>query len=377
MTTKVAMIADYPESDRQIDGGVQAVTKYLVDAMAKMPEIELHILSFKVGLDSAVVKEERGFVRYSIPYSRFGVITGFRNDQAKLNAFLDEIRPDIVHSQGGGHQGILASRTDYPTVVTIHGILTQEIKFLPKFRQRIRTRLQVWLGERRYVRRATHTILISPYVADYYGAALSGKRYLIPNPIDTRFFNVERSETTGRILFLGRLCERKGVKELLHAISDVGKTDDLRVVLAGSLEDEKYVSELKTIVARAGLTNTVDFRGILDSSQILEELSRCACLVLPSYQETAPMVIQEAMACGVPMIASDICGIPYQIDDGKTGFLVPAGDTDVLADRLRTLLSNQVLRDKFSRAARTRAEHEYQATKVALKTISVYEDMLR
>lgn len=377
MVIKVAMIADYPESDRQIDGGVQAVTKYLVDAMAQMPGIELHVLSFKQELNSAAVIEERGFVRYSIPYGRFGIITGFRNDQAILNAFLDEIGPDVVHSQGGGHQGILASRTDYPTVVTIHGILTQEIRFLPKIRQRIRTRLQVWLGERHYVRRATHTILISPYVADYYGAALSGKRYLIPNPIDTRFFNVERRETTGRILFLGRLCERKGVKELLHAISGFAKTDDLRVVLAGSLADKKYVSELKTNVARAGLTDNVDFRGILDSSQILEELSRCACLVLPSYQETAPMVIQEAMACGVPVIASNICGIPHQVDDGKTGFLVPAGHIDVLADRLSTLLSNQALREEFSRAARIRAESEYRATTVARKTINVYEDMLR
>ena len=377
MVIKVAMIADYPESDRQIDGGVQAVTKYLVDAMAQMPEIELHVLSFKPGKDSAAVKEEQGFVRYLIPYSRLGVITGFRNDQANLNAFLDNIGPDVVHSQGGGHQGILASRTDYPTVVTIHGILTQEIRFLPKFRQRIRTHLQVWLGERRYIRRATHTILISPYVADYYGAALSGKQYLIPNPIDTRFFNVERRETNGRILFLGRLCQRKGVKELLRAISGVAKTDDLRVVLAGSLADKKYVSELKADIARAGLTNIVDFRGILDSSEILEELALCACLVLPSYQETAPMVIQEAMACGVPVIASNICGIPHQIDDGKTGFLVPAGHIDVLADKLRTLLSDRALREEFSRAARMRAENEYRATTVARKTISVYEDILR
>ena len=207
--------------------------------------------------------------------------------------------------------------------------------------------------------------------------ALSGKRYLIPNPIDTCFFNVERRETAGRILFLGRLCERKGVKELLRAISGIAKTDDLRVVLAGSLADKKYVSELKANVAHAGLTDIVDFRGILDSSQILEELSRCACLVLPSYQETAPMVIQEAMACGVPVIASNICGIPHQVDDGKTGFLVPAGHIDVLADRLSTLLSNQALREEFSRAARIRAESEYRATTVARKTINVYEDMLR
>lgn len=371
------MIADYPESGQQIDGGVQAVTKYLVDAMAPMSEIELHVLSFRPGLGSATVTEDRGFTRYSIPYSKYGVITGFRDDQANLNALLNQIDPDIVHSQGGGHQGILASRTRYPTVLTIHGIISQEIKYLPKINQRIRTRLQVWLGERRYIRRATHTILISPYVADFYGSTLSGKRYLIPNPIDGHFFNIERRETAGRILFLGRLCERKGVKELLGAVSKIARADDLRVVLAGSLADKNYVAELESIVAREKLSGYVEFRGILDSGQILEELSRCACLVLPSYQETAPMVIQEAMACGVPVVASDVCGIPHQVDDGKTGFLVPAGHVDELADRLGALLADPALREEFSRAARLKAENEYRAIKVARKTVNVYEDMLR
>ena len=134
------MIADYPEASGQIDGGVQAVTSYLVHAMTRYPEIELHVLSFRLGSGRAEVVMEQNFVRYSLPHSKFGTLTIFRQDQENLNAILAEINPDIVHSQGGGHQGILASRSGYPTVVTIHGILTQEAKHLPGFRRRIRAR---------------------------------------------------------------------------------------------------------------------------------------------------------------------------------------------------------------------------------------------
>lgn len=376
MIIKVAMIADHPETGDKIDGGVQAVTSYLVHAMTQLQEIELHVLSFRLGTDRVTVNEEPNYVRYSIPFSRFGTLTGFNKDQAALNACLATIRPNVVHSQGGGHDGIVAKRSIFPTVVTIHGILSQEAGLLPGLRRRMRTRIQGWMGERYYIRHASHTILISPYVADHYGPALSGKRYLIPNPVEPRFFNVVRRETPGRILFVGRLCARKGVKDLLLAVSRMAKFSDLHVVLAGSVADKQYVSELRAEVCRLNMTEIVDFRGILRTEELLEELSQCVCLVLPAHQETAPMVIQEAMASGVPVVASNICGIPYQVDDGKTGFLVPPGDFEALADRLSTLLGNGTLREQFGAAARLRAENEYRAATVARKTLDVYRDML-
>ena len=89
------------------------------------------------------------------------------------------------------------------------------------------------------------------------------------------------------------------------------------------------------------------------------------------------MVIQEAMACGVPVIASNICGIPYQVDDGESGFLVPPGDIDAIADRLSKLLSNQSMRQRFGALAKLRAERDYLAETVAAKTVDVYRDMLQ
>jgi glycosyltransferase involved in cell wall biosynthesis len=377
MATRVAIVADYPESSDRVDGGVEAVTSYLVDAMARFADIEVHVVTFKEGIDGVEVVEQENCVRHSIPYARFGSLTGLLGDQLALNARLADIRPDVVHSQGGGHHGIVAKRSGYPTVVTIHGIPSLEGVSRTGFRRRIRARVRGWFGEHYSIRRASHTILISPYVADYYGSKLSGKRYLIPNPVHQRFFDVVRREMPGRVLFAGRLYARKGVRDLLRAVAMISKPGDIEIVLAGSLSDKRHVSELTSEAARLGLTNAVHFRGILGKQELLDELSRCSCLVLPSYQETAPMIIQEAMAAGLPVIATDICGIPYQVEDGRSGSLFSPGDVESLADKLNALLSSKALRERYSGAARLRAEAEYRASTVAEKTIDVYRDMLQ
>jgi glycosyltransferase involved in cell wall biosynthesis len=89
------------------------------------------------------------------------------------------------------------------------------------------------------------------------------------------------------------------------------------------------------------------------------------------------MIIQEAMAAGLPVIATDICGIPYQVEDGRSGSLFSPGDVESLADKLNALLSSKALRERYSGAARLRAEAEYRASTVAEKTIDVYRDMLQ
>ena len=108
---------------------MQAVASYLVSAMTELQEIDLHVLSFGLGFEDVTVTKEQNFTRYSLPFSKFGILTAFARDQAVLNKCLANIRPDIVHSQGGGHHGIVAIRSAYPTVVTVHGILAKEANF--------------------------------------------------------------------------------------------------------------------------------------------------------------------------------------------------------------------------------------------------------
>jgi glycosyltransferase involved in cell wall biosynthesis len=366
------MIADHPDVGSPIDGGVQAVTSYLVDALSSLDEVELHVISFRIGLRRSLVKEHQHYVHHLLPFGDLGAITGFARDQSTLNRLLAEIRPNVVHSQGAGHHGILAIRCGYPSVMTIHGIHSQEAAYLSGLRRRIRTKLQGWMTERYCIRQTSHTILISPYVAEYYGNSLSGEHYLIPNPIDEKLFNVERHECPSRILFLGRLYALKGVRDLISAVSRLEQRDNVSVVLAGSLADERYVADLRRMINCLGMNENFQFTGILSFDAVLDELSKCACLVLPSYQETAPMVIQEAMASAVPVIASNICGIPYQIEHQKTGLLFRPGDIVQLREHLETILSSATIRTEYGAAAKQRASDEYRASAVAKKTLEIY-----
>ena len=377
MTIRVAMIADHPGPGAPIDGGVQAVTSYLVDAISRFSDIELHVLRFRAGLSQVSEIKGPGYVLHTLPISRLGTLNGYRSDQSVLDQCLRSIRPDVVHSQGGGHLGILAMRAGYPVVVTIHGILAREAQFERGLRRQLRIRFQAWLEEHHCIQRGQHTILISPYVGELLGSKLAGQRYLIPNPVDSAFFELARREVPGTVLFAGRLNARKGVKDLVQALPRLRDIPETKLVLAGSTSDSQYVGDLKAEIGRLGLTSVVEFRGTLSPPEFMQALSECACLVLPSYQETAPMVIQEAMACGVPVVATNICGIPYQVDHGKTGYLFPPGNIEALADKLRLLLTQPALRQEFGAAAKQKAETEYRATSVAARTRDVYLNMLR
>jgi glycosyltransferase involved in cell wall biosynthesis len=373
---KLAMITDYPRAGEPVYGGVQAVSSYLIEALSQIGDLELNVLTFKAGISTAEVELLETHTHYILPFGKYGTLTGFRADQAILNSCLKKIRPDIVHSQGSGHHGILANRSGYPSVVTIHGILTEEARYLASWRRRLRIRAQGWLSDYHCIRQAKNTILISPYVEQFYGGRLAGRRYLIPNPVDPRFFNIDRKEVSGNILFLGRISSLKGIKDLVCATAKLRNISDLRLRLAGPTSDRGYMNEIESAIRQLDLETVVDFLGNLGPHELLDELSRCACLVLPSYQETAPMVIQEAMAAGVPVIASNICGIPYQVRDGVTGFLFPPGNVNSLAQCLNELLSNPELRDIYGQNGRQFANSYYRSDKVACSTLDVYRDVL-
>jgi glycosyltransferase involved in cell wall biosynthesis len=205
---------------------------------------------------------------------------------------------------------------------------------------------------------------------------MRGRKYLIPNPVAPRFFGVSRQPNSRKILFAGRVYPLKGVKELIHAVSRLPDLGNVRVVIAGAVKDEAYFEELKADIATLGLAGKIEFPGILSNDELISELSECAFLVLPSYQETAPMVIQEAMAAGVPVIASNICGIPYQVIEGETGFLVQPGDISLLAERMTALLSDNSRAIEFGNAARQIALKEYRSEEIARRTLEVYQKVL-
>jgi glycosyltransferase involved in cell wall biosynthesis len=147
----------------------------------------------------------------------------------------------------------------------------------------------------------------------------------------------------------------------------------VRVRLAGSGRLEPAV---RARVATEGLP--VDVLGAVPPSRVAAELRAAAVAVLPAlWWENCPMAVLEAAACGVPVVASAVGGVPELVDDGRTGLLVPPGDAAALAGALTRLLSDPVEADRMGRAgwARVRARHDPAAHVAAL--VEVYRRVVR
>jgi colanic acid/amylovoran biosynthesis glycosyltransferase len=166
-----------------------------------------------------------------------------------------------------------------------------------------------------------------------------------------------RASDDPRILTVGRVDAMKGTVLLLHALaalSQQGLRPTLTVVGDGaSKEKAMRMSE------RLGLTGQVHWEGAVGQDRIREFYAECDVFCIPSFAEGVPIVLMEAMAMEVPVVANAITGIVELVDDGVSGFLVRPGRVDELTDRLARLLRDPGLRASMGRAGRAKVAEEY------------------
>jgi len=172
-----------------------------------------------------------------------------------------------------------------------------------------------------------------------------------------------------RVVMVSRLADGKGFDDLLAAINLLSH-NDLSVYLVG---DGPLREQVQKEIDRSGLSEKVHMLGY--RSDIPAILSACDIFVLPSYREGTPRVITEAMASGLPVIATDIAGIPEQVADRESGFLIEPGDVDALVNRLDRLASLESLRREFGTAGRERAAR-FSKERMLADLKGVYEELL-
>ena len=374
---KIVMATDYPIGGEKIDGGVQAVSSYIVNGLKKIEEVDLSIITFRSNISEPEEAIEDGIRIHVLPRAkRGGNLTFYRSDFKSFMACVNQIKPDLIHAQDASVEGYLASKSGYPSMVTFHGMISEDAKYRATFKDRMRFRLISWIAERYCVKSPNPKILISPYVKRHYGDRLKGKCVHIPNPIKNKFYEVVRQEEPGRILYAGKLIRRKGITDLIQALGTLDKSLEFRLFLAGALNDEAYVNQIKLLIKQLKLEDRVEFLGLINETQILEEFSKASMLVLPSYQETAPMVIQQAMAAKVAVAATRICGVPDQLENGDCGLLFEAGDIEGCRQQIHKLITDQEFRNNLVERAYIKAKNTFYADKVVAETVDFYKSVL-
>jgi glycosyltransferase involved in cell wall biosynthesis len=170
----------------------------------------------------------------------------------------------------------------------------------------------------------------------------------------------------------GRLVELKGIEYLLSATAALRSAfPEIRVEIAGS---GPYQGELERAVALAGLGQHVTFLGWTD--EISTVLPSWDIFVMPSLEEGFPIAALDAMAAGLPIVATSVGGVPELIEDGKTGWLVPPRDAGSLASKLRLLLRNQEMRLGMGAAGYCRVRDHFNQNQMVSSFAQLYDELL-
>lgn len=179
---------------------------------------------------------------------------------------------------------------------------------------------------------------------------------VIPNGVDLELYRTDaRSAVMPRLFSVGRIVHQKGLDLAMQALAGL-KELSWEWRIAG---DGPQLDALKLLAQKLGIADRVQFLGWQAREQLIEQYHWSNLFLFPSRHEGMPNAVLEAMASGLPVIASRIAGSEELVSNGETGFLFPSEDIEALRDALRKLISDTVLRQTMGNVARRHMEERY------------------
>lgn len=183
------------------------------------------------------------------------------------------------------------------------------------------------------------------------------KLHIVHCGVDPALYDSPSAPKPAHLLFVGRLAAVKGVPMLLEALRDLsGDHPALHLTLVG---DGPERAALERRAREMGLTSRITFAGYRSQAEVAALLREATALVLPSFAEGVPVVLMEAMAARVPVVATRIAGVPELVEDGVSGLLVPPGDAHALRIALGRCLYDANLCRAMGDAGRLRVTAEF------------------
>lgn len=374
---RLAILTQYPLDLNNIRGGVESSMIGLIRELKKFNGLYLYIVTStkQVDKNKTIVKDGVTFHYISSPKLP-NLITTLIIDQYRVKRKIHEINPNLVHAHMTAPlYGYPALKSGYPTIITVHGIKSEEAKTMKGVLEFIKKILIVPM-ENYVLKRAEILTVVSPYVKQKIRKKCNGKIYVIPNGVRDDFFDLENNEDDNRLLFVGGIEPRKGLLNLLKAIPLIKKEiPSVKLHIVGRVRKEKYFNSLMDYVDRNNLNKQVIFKGALSDNELKREFNECSVFVFPSKEESQGIVLLEAMASGKPVVATNIGGIPYVVENGITGLLVEYGDVKGLANEIIKLLKDKKLRDKYGSNGKERAKL-FSNKEIAKKYYDLYKKYL-
>lgn len=372
---KVLLAEQYPYETDKFPGGVHTAGYYLARGLQARDDVDVRILTVSGQTPHDMDRVDDSLRVRFLSEPKVRVIPNLTRNICRLTKNIRELTPDLVNGNLVVY-AVAGVRSGVPTVFTVHGVIHKEALVQTKPADRLRYALYMKY-DREAMAGVRHIIATSPYVVGEYQGRTDAKFHVIDNCIDPRFFDVENHEEPGRLLYGGLVYDRKNVLGLLEiARRLVESHPNLKLRIAGKIADQAYYESCLAFVREHNLESHVDFLGMSTVEMMMEELSRATMLLLPSKQETAPLVISEGLSAGKPVIASTAGGIPDLVHHGQTGFVAGWQENDKFVEYIDRLLTDNELRAQMGIRAREEALNRFSKDKVAARTMEVYHEAL-
>lgn len=376
---KIAQIGCYPLSPNCINGGIEASVYGLAKEQSKQHEVvcfdypRLNI--------SDNIEEVAGLrvYRYKNPGNKQKDMT--KCLEAMVLNILDE-QPDICHIHGTGLLSkLLYERLQHAQVrlmLTIHGLAFIEKWNLLQHSFSIKNLYKLWYqskAEFALLRMAPYAIVDTKYVAEAlsrYPCRIPNLK-VIPQGVDARYSDIHRSTDASVILSVGSISKRKGHLLTLEAFEQLRKKGFFaKLKIYGVVAEESYLQLLQSRILSSAYSSDVELHLNAPFEELLAAYSEAYIFALHTQEESQGIAFVEAMACGLPIVATKVGGVPYVVTDGKNGLLSEYADTSSMAQNMARLLSDTSLWKQMSDAAREESTH-YQWSNIASQVQQLYE----
>jgi glycosyltransferase involved in cell wall biosynthesis len=372
-------------------GGTERQAERLAVALKRLG-FEVRILTLRFRDDLPLDEEIGGLRVVRIPYPKIKVV-GRVVILLRLawRLFSDRRRYDLVHVHMAEYMAfvsILVARPLGKTVILKFAVRPPDSAGVfgdfPEFvaRRRFLEQLLFFV-----IRKADCFVAISEMISEMaIKRGIPPERVVrIPNGVDIGTFHPvtppEREDLRRSlafhpglaVVFIGRLIPRKGVADLLGAWRTVSaKRNDVTLYILGTgRSEEEFLAKARDL----GLRDSVKFRGSVNN--VVAYLQSADLFVLPSHYEGMPNVLLEAMACGLPVVATRVSGVVDIVRDGRNGLLVEPGRPDGLAEAILRLLDDPAEAARLGKAAHETIEKEYSIEAVAGAYAALYQSLLK
>jgi len=377
----VFLTNEFPTSG-QPHGGVGTFVKFMAERLVEAG-ISISVVGFYKGTTiSGEVSQEEGVLVYRLPSSRWRFFRfadhAFRVNQ-KLKAINRNHKIDVVEAPELG-LSFIRKLKGVKYVIRMHG----GHHF---FAQAENRKISAWRGfqERRSFDRADALVGVSRYVVNHTAKYLKFDPTTTPvifNPVNlAKFHRANPAKIIkGRIVFVGTVCEKKGIRQLVMAMPRILKVvPEAHLMIAGRdwffPSGLSYIQYLQDFIDPA-VKDSITFLGTVPNTEVPQWIESAEICAYPSHMEAMPLAWLEGLAMGKAVVASQTGPGPEVIQNGVTGVLCDPYSHDDIASRILTILTDSTFRDSLSEQAYNDIHARFDSQMIVNQNIEFYSDIV-